>query len=81
MTDPTSTDSTPTPRSTATVEAIQAVVDRVAAYQESAPDGTVEAELGKAFGEAGVEVDEDSRTRLARAIEDGGDVDVATVLS
>lgn len=51
------------------IEAIQNVVDRVTSWQDGAPEGTVEAELRKGFGEAGVEVSEDDTRKLADAIE------------
>lgn len=63
-------------------EAIQAVVDRVSAYQDGAPEGTVADELRKGFGEAGVEVTDQQVDALAEAIEArNGDVDAAAVLS
>jgi hypothetical protein len=63
------------------IEAIQAVVDRVSSYQESAPDGTVEKELREAVGEAGLELSDSEMTALAGAIEkDGGQVSAADVL-
>ncbi|MEJ7636059.1 hypothetical protein [Aeromicrobium sp.] len=66
---------------TARTEAIQAVVDRVSAYQDGAPEGTVNAELTKGFDEAGVEVSADELDRLAQAIEaQDGDVDAGAVL-
>ena len=62
-------------------EAVQAVVDRVSSYQDGAPEGTVEAELRKGFGESGVEVPDEDVTRLAEAIEkNDGDVSAADVL-
>ena len=63
-------------------EAIQAVVDRVSSYQESAPEGTVRAELGDALGEAGLDLPADDVTRLVEAIEAGtGPVSAESVLS
>lgn len=55
------------------IEAIQAVVDRVSSYQESAPDGTVEKELRGAFDEAGIDLESAEITRLAEAIESEDD--------
>ncbi|WP_243057597.1 hypothetical protein [Nocardioides sp. SR21] len=51
------------------MEAIQNVVDRVTSWQDGAPEGTVEAELRKGFGEVGVDVSEHDTRRLADAIE------------
>ena len=63
-------------------EAIQAVVDRVSSYQESAPEGTVEKELRDGFSEAGVEVPDSDVTKLVDAIEaERGGVSVEQVLS
>ncbi len=66
---------------TAQQEAIQAVVDRVSAYQDGAPEQTVESELRKGFGEAEVEMTDEQVSALVTAIEaNGGDVDAAEVL-
>ncbi|KQP64921.1 MULTISPECIES: hypothetical protein [unclassified Nocardioides] len=66
-------------------EAVQAVVDRVTSYQESAPEGTVEAELRKGLGEAGLDLPDADVTALAEAIEAAeegdGPVQAASVLS
>jgi len=51
------------------LEAVQAVVERVAAYQDGAPEGTVEDELRKGLTEAGVDLEDDDVRRLAEAIE------------
>ena len=62
-------------------EAMQAVVDRVSAYQDGATAGTTEKELRKAFSETDVEVTDDQVRALTSAIDDDpGSVDVATVL-
>ena len=62
-------------------EAIQRVVDRVGAYQDGAPEGTVETELRKGLDEAGVTLEDDQVVALAEAIESAdGDVDAASVL-
>ena len=64
------------------IEAIQAVVDRVAAYQDGATETTVEQELRKGFDEVAVEVDPAHVTKLAEAInEQNGDVSVSGVLT
>lgn len=63
------------------IAAVQAVVDRVSAYQDGAPEGTVETELRTGLGEAGVELSDSDVTRLAEAIEkNDGNVDAADVL-
>ena len=63
------------------LEAIQGVVDRVAAYQDGAPDGTVEDELRKGFDEAGVDVSADDLEKIATAInEQDGDISAAAAL-
>jgi hypothetical protein len=61
--------------------AIQAVVDRVTSWQDGATEGTVESELRKGFGQAGVDVPDDDVTRLADAIEgEHGAVSAAEIL-
>jgi hypothetical protein len=63
------------------VQAVQAVVDRVSSYQESAPEGTVEKELRAGLQEAGVSLGDGDVTRLVEAIEaDQGAVDAGAVL-
>lgn len=52
-------------------EAIQAVVDRVSAYQDGATEGTVERELRSGLKEAGIDLDEQDVVALAEAIEAG----------
>ncbi len=62
-------------------EAVQAVVDRVSAWQHGATEGTVLEELRKGFGEVGVEVDDDAVQNLVQAIEsDDGPVDASKYL-
>lgn len=64
------------------IEAVQAVVDRVSSYQESAPEGTVEKELREGLRDAGVELRDDEVGRLVAAIEaDQGAVDAQEVLA
>ena len=64
------------------IQAVQGVVDRVSAYQDGAPEGTVETELRKGLGEAGVELDDAHVTALAETIEaDPGNAQAADVLS
>jgi hypothetical protein len=61
--------------------ALQSVVDRVGAYQDGAPEGTVEQELRDGFAEAGMTVPDDEVRRLAEAVESAdGRVSVAAVL-
>lgn len=63
------------------LEAVQNVVDRVGAYQDGAPEGTVETELRKGLGEAEVTLEDQHVAALAEAIEAAdGDVDAASVL-
>jgi len=62
-------------------EAVQLVVDRVAAYQDGAPESTVEAELRSGLEETGVSLDDEDVVKLASAIESQhGSVSVASVL-
>jgi hypothetical protein len=64
------------------LETIQAVVDRVSSYQDGAPEGTVERELGDGFAEAGLQVSDDDVKKIASAIEDEhGTVDASAVLA
>ena len=64
------------------IEAVQAVVDRVSSYQESAPEGTVEKELREGLRDAGVDLGDHDVTRLVEAIEaDQGAVDARAVLA
>ena len=51
------------------IEAIQNVVDRVAAYQDGATEVVVVEELRKGFDEVAVEVQPDDVTKIADAIE------------
>lgn len=64
------------------IQAIQAVVDRVTSYQDGAPEGTVEDELRTGLQEAGAEVRDEDVQKLAEAIEARhGAIDVEQVLS
>lgn len=70
------------PEESAKAEAVQAVVDRVSAWQHGATDSTVLDELRKGLAEVGVELDESAVESLAEAIEaDSGPVDAAAVVS
>lgn len=63
------------------IQVIQDVVQRVGAYQDGAPEGTVKAELDRGLSEAGVELSDADVQKLASAIEtEEGIVDVSTVL-
>ncbi|KQX75783.1 MULTISPECIES: hypothetical protein [Aeromicrobium] len=63
------------------IEAIQNVVDRVAAYQDGATEVVVVEELRKGFDEIAVEVQPDDVTKIADAIEsEDGDVSVQELL-
>ena len=63
-------------------EAVQAVVDRVSSYQDGAPEGTVETELRKGLGDAGLDLSDQEVTALAEAIEsEHGSIDVSNVLA
>ncbi|KAA1376327.1 hypothetical protein [Aeromicrobium fastidiosum] len=63
------------------IEAIQNVVDRVAAYQDGATEVVVVEELRKGFDEVAVEVQPDDVTTIADAIEsEDGDVSVQELL-
>lgn len=64
------------------LEAVQAVVDRVSAYQDGAPETTVASELRDGFAESGVTVEDADVERLADAIESNdGDVSAEEVLA
>ncbi len=63
------------------LDALQLVVNRVGAYQDGAPEGTVETELRKGLEEADLSLDDAHVTALAEAIESAdGTVDAASVL-
>ena len=62
--------------------AVQAVVDRVTSYQESATEGTVEDALREALAQTDVDLDDQQVGALVQAIEKTDEpVDVATVLA
>jgi hypothetical protein len=64
------------------LDALQFVVNRVGAYQDGAPEGTVEKELRKGLDEADLSLEESQVTALAEAIESAdGTVDASSVLS
>jgi hypothetical protein len=66
----------------ARVESLQAVVDRVLSWQESAPEGTVREELDKALDEVGLELDAPTRERIVEHVHSGAEhTDVRRFLS
>jgi type IV pilus biogenesis protein CpaD/CtpE len=76
------TDANTPEESSARTEAVQAVVDRVSAWQHSATDGTVTEELRQGLQEAGVDLADSEVASLAEAIEaDSGPVDASQVLA
>lgn len=58
-------------------EALERVVERVNAWQETATEGTIHDELDKGLREAGLTLSDERRDRLAEQISSGQDVDVA----
>ncbi len=67
--------------STERTEAVQAVVDRLTSYQDTATEGTVEKELRAALGETDIDLSDDEIGRLVVAIQTtDGPVDAAEVL-
>lgn len=58
-------------------EALERVVERVRAWQETATEGTIHDELERGLREAGVTLSEDRRRALADQIAEGEQVDVA----
>ena len=52
--------------------AVQAVLDRVSSWQETATEGTVESEVRKGLDEVGIDLTDDDVAKLTRAIEDQG---------
>jgi hypothetical protein len=64
------------------VTAIQAVVDRVSSWQETATEGTIDTELRKGLDEVGVELTDRQIGVLVAAIEsDAGEADAGEALS
>ena len=63
------------------VEALQAVYDRVNSWEETADTEKIRVELDEAIEKAGVEVSDETRSRLVDHIKDGGGrEDVADIL-
>lgn len=66
----------------AKVAALQAVVDRLASWQDGAEEKTVRQELDEGLDEAGIDVDDDVRERIVEHLrEDASHVDARTFLS
>ncbi|WP_148612688.1 hypothetical protein [Nocardioides rubriscoriae] len=64
------------------VTAIQAVLDRVSSYQETAEEGTLDAELRKGLDEAGIRLTDHQIGALVAAIEaDAGEADAEDALT
>lgn len=60
----------------ARTEALRHVVERVTAWQETAPDGTIADELDRGLREAGITLNEAERYDLVHRISAGRDVDL-----
>ena len=60
----------------ARVAALQAVVDRVSSWQETAPESTIHDELDRGLREAGVTLTDEQRDQVVQRISDGQEVDV-----
>ena len=58
-------------------EALERVVERVNAWQETATEGTIHDELDRGLREAGVTLTDQQRDELAEQISSGQHVDVA----
>ena len=66
----------------AKVAALQAVVDRLASWQDGATEKTLREELDEGLGEAGIDVTDDVRERIVEHIRsDAAHVDARTFLS
>ncbi len=63
------------------ITAVQAVLDRVSSWQETATDGTVKEEVRKGLDEVGITLADHQVDALAAAIEqDAGEADAGEVL-
>lgn len=67
---------TETNQDDARVQALRGVVERVTAWQETAPDGTIREELAKALNEAGVTLTEEQQELVTERISRQEEVDV-----
>jgi hypothetical protein len=66
----------------AKVAALQAVVDRLASWQDGAEENTLREELDEGLDEAGIDVPDDVRDRIVEHIRsDAAHVDARTFLS
>ena len=65
-----------TDQHTARREALERVVERVTAWQETATEGTVHEELDRGLAEAGVTLTPEQRDDVAARISDGRAVDL-----
>jgi hypothetical protein len=66
----------------AKVAALQAVVDRLASWQDGAEEKTLRQELDEGLDEAGIDVPDDVRARIIEHLrEDASHVDARTFLS
>lgn len=66
----------------AKVAALQAVVDRLASWQDGATEKTLREELDEGLDEAGIDVADDVRERIVTHLrEDASHVDARTFLS
>jgi hypothetical protein len=66
----------------AKVAALQAVVDRLASWQDGAEEKTLREELDEGLDEAGIDVPDDVRERIVEHLrEDASHVDARTFLS
>ena len=65
----------------ARVEALQAAYDRINSWEETATPERIRTQLDEAIAEAGIEVSDETRDKLAAHInEGGGRKDVADIL-
>ncbi|TQL68946.1 hypothetical protein FB381_2847 [Nocardioides albertanoniae] len=60
----------------ARVLALLGVVERITAWQETAPEGTIQDELDEALREAGVTLTEEQKEHVAEQISSREDVDL-----
>jgi hypothetical protein len=65
----------------ARVEALQAVVDRISSWQDSAPQDTIRDELDAALVDVGLDLDEGVRRRIVTQIHAHEAVDVRALLT
>lgn len=63
------------------VEALQAVVDRISSWQESAPEATIRDELDAALVDVGLDLDEGVKRRIVTQVHRDETVDVRALLT